>query len=420
VRELNSLTPNWENKSCKKVGECGSFGMSYRLEDFTTLNGSAILAFNEVLMVQCRAVHDMVERGKVIKQFSLVLLVVLQITMAPIVLFSLTYLIHVDYEAAQVSIRTELIHWVVTAGLSYGAISIALALVVGGYRPFFVANQGGFLSFLRLSPRTGDPELVDRARLHLQGTPYGKMAKLVSSKTGNGEYDLMSVHGGLQLLAVPMQVILIAVPLAIMEGVPDSIVRPSRAFDLGMAGYLVALWIAVRVHPIVSLHLVGIAAMFRNVVWRVSRLSWILPIFLYWLVARLVLLFSLDILNVNYEQWHEMQLERIVLEMIAPDAEMPETAILDFIVAISVLPMATFTTISVLGGSQTMPEWMFGQEPVLESLRTKELAAGVEESNPDNSGGVEQGVGDVHAPNNEESDKESRMIDTPFDLFGDD
>ena len=374
---------------------------------------------NEVLMVQYRAVGDMVERGKVAKQLSLALLVVLQITMAPIILFSLTYLIHIDYEEAQVSVRTELIHWVVTAGLSYGVVSIALALVFGGFRPFFVANQGGVFPFLRLSSRTGDPELVDRARLHLQGTPYGKMAKLVHSKTKDGGFDLMAIHGGLQLLAVPMQVILIAVPLVIMEGVPGSIVRPSRAFDLGMAGYLVALWIAVRIHPLVSWHLVGIAAMFRNVVWRVSRLSWILPIFLYWLVARLVLLFSLDVLNVNYEQWHEMQLEKIVLEMIAPDAEMPETAILDFIVAISVLPMATFTTISVLGGSQTMPDWMFDQEEKLESLRTKELGEG---GVPDveKSGALQSGEKDVIGTNIAEPEVDSGMIDMPFELFADD
>ena len=373
---------------------------------------------NEVLMVACSAEGGVVDQGKVGKQLVLALLVVLQITMAPVILFSLTYLIHVDYEAAQVSIRTDLIHWVVSAGLSYGLISIALALIVGGFRPFFVANRGGILPALKMSPRTGDPELVDRARLHLRGTPYGKMARLVNSKTKEGGYDLMAVHGGLQLLAVPMQVILIAVPLAIMEGVPDSMVRPGRAFDLGMAGYLVALWIAVRVHPIVSHQLVGIAAMFRNVVWRVSRLSWVLPIFLYWLVARLALLISLDILNVNYEQWHEMQLERIVLETISPGAEVPETAILDFIVAISVLPMATFTTISVLGGSQNMPEWMFSRESTLQSLRTKELGSGTESKEP-----IENEMMNLE---NEESDEaedlefSSRMIATPFDLFGED
>ncbi len=359
----------------------------------------------------------MVDRGKVGKQLVLVLLVVLQITMAPVILFSLTYLVHVDYEAAQVSIRTELIHWVVSAGLSYGLISIALALVVGGFRPFFVANRGGILPALKMSPRTGDPELVDRARLYLRGSPYGRMARLVNSKTRGGEYDLMAVHGGLQLLAVPMQVILIAIPLAIMEGVPDSLVRPSRAFDLGMAGYLVALWIAVRVHPMVSQQLVGIAAMFRNVVWRVSRLSWVLPIFLYWLVARVVLLVSLDVLNVDYEQWHEMQLEKIILEKIAPGAEVPETAILDFIVAISVLPMATFTTVSVLGGSQEMPDWMFGQESSLESLRTKELGDGAEHEESDED---EPAVILNDEPGEEDEESSSRMIDTPFDLFSED
>ena len=372
---------------------------------------------NEALMVVCSAEGSMVDRGKVGKQLVLVLLVVLQITMAPVILFSLTYLVHVDYEAAQVSIRTDLVHWVVSAGLTYGLISIALALIVGGFRPFYVANQGGILPALKMSPRTGDPELVDRARLYLQGTPYGRMARLVNSKTSGGEYDLMAVHGGLQLLAVPMQVILIAVPLAIMEGVPDSLVRPSRAFDLGMAGYLVALWIAVRVHPLVSHQLVGIAAMFRNVVWRVSRLSWVLPIFLYWLVARVVLLVSLDVLNVDYEQWHEMQLEKIILETIAPGAEVPETAILDFIVAISVLPMATFTTVSVLGGSQEMPDWMFGQESSLESLRTKELGNGAETEESDQE---EPAVILNDEPGGEDEEAPSRMIDTPFKLFGDD
>mgnify|MGYP003305344069 CR=1 FL=1 len=360
----------------------------------------------------------MEERAIVMKRLLLVLFVGAQITMAPIVLFSLTYLIDINYEAASVGIRTELIHWVIIAGLSYGMISIALALVVGGFRPFFVANQGGILAFLRLSSRRGDPELVDRARLYLHSTPYGKMARLVNSKTRDGKFDLMAVHGGLQLLAVPMQVILIAVPLAIMEGVPESLVRPSRAFDLGMAGYVIALWMAVRVHPIVSWHLVGIAAMFRNVVWRVSRLSWILPIFLYWLVARLVLLFSLDLLDVNYAQWHEMQLEKIILQIIAPEAVIPDTAILDFIVAISVLPMATFTTISVLGGSQEMPDWMFGQESGLESLRVKKLEEeNIAEIGDDDSTRPTGATEDMGQERTTESREESRMIDNPFDLF---
>ena len=134
-------------------------------------------------------------------------------------------------------------------------------------------------------------------------------------------------------------------------------------------------------------------------------------------MARLALLVSLDVLNVNYEQWHEMQLEKIILETIAPGAEVPETAILDFIVAISVLPMATFTTISVLGGSQNMPRWMFGQELSLESLRAKELDSGEEPKGSEEGDVVAQDEG---KSNGIGEGSTSRMIDTPFDIFGED
>ena len=112
-----------------------------------------------------------------------------------------------------------------------------------------------------------------------------------------------------------------------------------------------------------------------------------------------------------------MQLEKIILETIAPGAEVPETAILDFIVAISVLPMATFTTVSVLGGSQEMPDWMFGQESSLESLRTKKLGDGAETEESDQE---EPAVILNDEPGGEDEGGPSRMIDTPFNLFSDD
>ena len=180
----------------------------------------------------------------------------------------------------------------------------------------------------------------------------------------------------------------------------------------------------MRIHPVVSWHLVGIAAMFRNVVWRVSKLSWILPIFLYWLVARLVLTASLNWLDVDYAQWHEMQLEKIILQTVAPDAEIPPTAILDYIVAISVLPMATFTTISVLGGSQKMPEWMFGQDSGLESLRGGELKQSFQEGSTEQSPSTESQQVEIREMpgdgDNEIERGEGRMIDLPFSLFEDD
>ena len=364
----------------------------------------------------------MVDRGKVVKRLLLASMVVGQVTLAPVLLFSMTYLPDIDAENWTIGVRTELAYWVFIAGISYGLISLALAIFVGGYLPYFIVNRGGLASLFRLSRLSGDPEMVDRSRLRLQATPYGRMARLVHQKTESGEHELMAVHGGLQLLAVPMQVILIAVPLVIMEVFPESMIRPGSAFEIGMAGYIVALWIAVRVHPIISWHLVGVAAMFRNVVWRISRLSWILPILLYWIVARIVLVSSLNWLDVDYSQWHEMQLEEVVLQSFASDAEIPETAILDYIVAISVLPMSTFTTISVLGGSQHMPSWMFGQESGLESLGVEKLESPRDEKtdimteNEDSEGTVMQSDENI---GEDESDSEGRMIDLPFSLFDD-
>lgn len=357
----------------------------------------------------------MVEGAILLKRVLLASTVIVQITLAPIILFALTYLPEIDTETATIGIRTELIYWVLVAGISYGIISICLALLMGGFRPFFVSNQGGWLPFLRLSRRVNDPELIDRARMSSFVSPYGKMIRLVNKRITDEDDDLMSIHGGLQLLAVPMQVILIAVPLAIMEGVPQTIIKPNRAFELGMAGYIIALWIGFRIQPIISTHLVGIASMFRNVVWRVSRLSWILPIFLYWVFARVFLVISLDWLGVDYSKWHEMQLETVILHSIAPEANIPPTAILDYIVAISVLPVATFTTISVLGGSLKIPKWMNDKELELESLRGMEL----EQTNLSDEEITESDdqILDENLSNTNEEDGEDRMIDLPFNLF---
>ena len=118
-----------------------------------------------------------------------------------------------------------------------------------------------------------------------------------------------------------------------------------------------------------------------------------------------------------------MQLEKIILQAVAPEAEIPPTAILDYIVAISVLPMATFTTISVLGGSQNMPEWMFTQDSGLESLRGGELKESFEDSNSEEfseAGPELDESGDVGENEERITESESRMIDIPFSLFDDD
>jgi hypothetical protein len=160
--------------------------------------------------------------------------------------------------------------------------------------------------------------------------------------------------------------------------------------------------------------------MFRSALWRISRLSWVLPVLLFWIIARTFLAASLGWLDVDVTQWNEVQLETVLLHVVVPDAVVPETAVIDFLVAISVLPMATFTTMSVLGGTHDMPNWMKGQGSGLENLQMDLLEA------PDEDEEIEAPpIYDATVPEEpeveevEEEEEESRMIDLPFRLFDD-
>tara|TARA_B100001250_G_scaffold398530_1_gene406861 strand:+ start:14635 stop:15645 length:1011 start_codon:yes stop_codon:yes gene_type:complete len=313
--------------------------------------------------------------GNLLKRFHLAIIIICQVTIVPTFLFSIAYLIDIDLNNASIGLRTEMISWIFAAGITYGIISLGLALIMSGYTPFYISNNGGWLAVTGLSRRNNDPELIDRARLSAYKTPHGTMSRLVHKKIKRENYDIMTVHGGLQLLAIPLQVILIAVPLIIMEGVPKDLIKSDSAFQLGIIGYLIALWAAIRIHPLISSRLIGVAYMLRNILGRFGRISWTMPLILYWVFARFFLALSLNWLGVDYEQWHEMQLEKIIIQTVVDEAIIPEKALLDSIVAISVLPMATFTTFSVLSGMKEMPEWMLGQEEKLENVNTNALEA---------------------------------------------
>ena len=311
--------------------------------------------------------------GNLLKRFHLLIIIICQVTIVPTFLFSIAYLIDLDLENASIGLRTEMISWIVIAGITYGIISLGLALIMSGYTPFYVSNNGGWLAVMGLSRRINDPELIDRARLNAYNTPHGTMSRLVYNKIKKENFDIMTVHGGLQLLAIPLQVILIAVPLIIMEGMPKDLIRSDSAFQLGIIGYLIALWAAIRIHPLISNRLIGLAYLLRNILGRFGRISWTMPLILYWIFARFFLALSLGWLGIDYEQWHEMQLEKIVIKTVVDEAVIPEKALLDSIVAISVLPMATFTTFSVLSGMKEMPEWMLGQEEKLKNINISSL-----------------------------------------------
>jgi hypothetical protein len=381
---------------------------------------------DEGLMDASSGVTIMEGRSNLTHRIGLCLILLVQVTLVPIIGFSLTYLIDIDRENFTIAIRTELFHWILIAGLVYGTVSLLLALVIGGYRPNSVVERGGWAATLGLSQRKYDPELIDISRMAAYSSPYGRMARMVNEHVGKNDNDLIAVHGGLQLLAVPSQVILISIPILIMEGIPNEYIQPNSAFELGMIGYLIALWLSFRIQPIISTRLVRIAALFRKILWRITKISWILPVIIFWGIARLVLAASLNWLSIDINHWHDIQLEGIILNLVAPEAEIPPTAIIDFLVAISVLPMATFTTISVLSGSNGLSPWMKTKDEDLENLSGHSLPAPKEKDDdlfniPQLEDSLEQ-IENESIDEDEESNEDEqsqRMIDMPFNLFDD-
>jgi hypothetical protein len=244
------------------------------------------------------------------------------------------------------------------------------------------------------------------------------MARLVDRRVSREGYDLIAVHGGLQLIAVPLQILLIAVPLAIIEGFPSSLVKSGSAFELGMAGYLASLWMAMKIQPIISNHLVGFASVLRTVIWRFSIFSWVLPIVIFWYAARMLLEASLGWLELDYADWNDLQIDAMVLGFISPDAEIPKSAVIDFLIAISVLPLATFTSISVLGGSNGVPDWMLDPEERLENLQTESLEAPKSEMDNDLLPSLTDEGESLVTIEIEEEGTPRGMIDLPFELFG--
>ncbi|MEK9738941.1 MAG: hypothetical protein VW438_04330, partial [Euryarchaeota archaeon] len=70
-------------------------------------------------------------------RFVLAIIVLGQVTIAPIIGFSLTYLLSIKNEGDQLSFDIDLaaLDWIIIAGLTYGLLSLILALIAGAYSP---------------------------------------------------------------------------------------------------------------------------------------------------------------------------------------------------------------------------------------------------------------------------------------------
>nr|AIF20717.1 hypothetical protein [uncultured marine group II/III euryarchaeote KM3_92_B07] len=288
-----------------------------------------------------------------------------QVIIAPAIAFAATYFI--DFGGIlgeQPLLRVNLIPWILGAALGYGILSLTLALAVGGWMPIGVAEKGGWLPVLGVSRRLRDASMVDRARLQLLNSPHGKLMQIVHREFHDRKRPLMEVHGGLQLLAAPLQIALAITPLLFLKYVPSEWLVPNRLLEVAMLGYLIALALVLRAFPGYSHKLVGPASSIRRFLVTVTRINWMFPVLLLWLVGRIIVGFAFEWMQPDLSQWQQIAFEKTIFEAFLPvEVEIPETSFLDMLVALALLPMATFTTMAVLGGGrEDLPDWLVEQE----------------------------------------------------------
>ena len=249
-----------------------------------------------------------------------------------------------------------MIPWIVTASLMYGMLALFLALAIGGYTPIKVVESGGWKKFLRFSRSPRNATQRRLARQNYAHSPHGQISVLAHRRWNEG-HSIISTHGGLILLAVPFQVLLATLPLAMVLMVPDSVMRENRRLELALILYVFTLSIVMKYYPRIANKYIGIASFTRKWLISMTKISWLAPVLILWLMGRMASIVVLGWIGSDINL--NIDLEKSFFETTLNIGSIPETSFLDLIAALAVIPLATFTTLAVLGaGSGDPPEWM--------------------------------------------------------------
>tara|TARA_B100001996_G_scaffold337561_1_gene289498 strand:+ start:2710 stop:3990 length:1281 start_codon:yes stop_codon:yes gene_type:complete len=281
-----------------------------------------------------------------------------QIFLTPFAAFSITYLFDFQFgnENFTMSFQADMIPWIVAASLAYGMLALFLALMSGGFTPLSIIEKGGWRSAMGLSRNKRDATRLRNARRNHAKSPHARMMMMVSDRREKG-HSLLSTHGGLVLLAIPFQLLLVIVPLSVIIFIPDVWIRENRRLEVALACYLVILLFVMRVFPKFARKHITIAAFTRRWLVSMTKLSWLAPILVLWLMGRLASVIVLSWMGTDVTQ--HLQIEQSLMEGSFNIGNVPETSFLDLLTALAVMPLAAFTTLAVLGGgSKAPPEWM--------------------------------------------------------------
>ena len=281
-----------------------------------------------------------------------------QVFLTPLVAFSLTYLFKFDFSDDNItmSFDKEMMPWIGTASIIYGMVALLLALFLGGFTPISVVEKGGWRKYLGFSRSPGSASERRKSRANYKKSPHGQISVLAHNRWLDG-HSIISTHGGLILLAVPFQVMLATVPLAMVLLVPDSLMHENRRLEFALILYLAILLLVMKNFPRLANRYIGIASFTRKWLISMTKISWLAPVLILWLMGRIASVVVIGWLGSDLEL--NIDFEKSFFETTLDIGSIPETSFLDLIAALAVIPLATFTTLAVLGaGSGEPPEWM--------------------------------------------------------------
>jgi len=306
-------------------------------------------------------------KGPLSTRLWLTIIAFAQIFLTPLIAFSMTYLVNFDNSGDSISLsfQLEMIPWIGAASLFYGMLALLLALIMGGYTPVSIVERGGWRRSLGLSRNPRNAHQRRESRKIAANSPHGQLAILAYDRDVMG-YKFLSTHGGLMLLAVPFQVLLATIPLAVLLLLPENIVRNHRGLELALLVYLICLVFVMKYFPRIAYRYIGAAAVTRKWLVSMTRLSWLAPILVLYMMGRMAAIIVLG--WIGEDGGLSFSFEKSFFESLLGVSSIPDTSFIDLLTALAVMPMAAFTTLAVLGGcSGKPPEWMrMGNEPILE------------------------------------------------------
>ena len=297
-------------------------------------------------------------RTSLLAKVWLLLVLFLQVFITPFIAFCLTYLLQFTWadSAASVQFRFDMLPWILAASISYGMVAFTTAAVLGGWRPLRVVERGGWASSLGFSRAPRQTDRIRNARHEYARSPHGRLALLAHDRVLQG-HPVVVTHGGLILLAVPFQTVLVILPIALMVAMPDGLVVEGRHLLMTFILYLFALMGVFHVYTIVASRLVGVAANMRRFLITVTRLSNFAPILVLWLLGRLASAIVMTWFGTDIDL--TLHFEQDIFRSLLGETAAPDGSFLDLMTALAVIPISVHATLACLeGGGLDPPRWL--------------------------------------------------------------